>query len=226
MATASAVGLPHSDIDIRPSPKEAVDEQLTVQVAAAGSPLLEWHCPRCRRRQPYGSSNTFRVNANGKLVDVWLIYRCVGCGGTKNLTIVERVPVGRIDPRMLAAAEGNDEVMARRYARDMSLITANGARVVSGERWWLTPPSPGVLARPQRTEVVLEMTEPLLLALRGPVAATLEVSACGVDRLVASGHLEVDVDTSIRALRQWSAARFTATPCASGAGQPMSFRAG
>lgn len=189
-----------------------MQDQLTVRVSGAGSPLLEWHCPRCRRRQPYASTNAFRANANGKLIDVWLIYRCFGCDSTKNLTIAERVAVSRMDPMLLAAAEGNDEFMARRCARDLRLIKGNGARVVAEERWRLTPPSPRLLARPHGTEVALEMAEPLLLALRGPVAATLDISGSGVDRLLASGQLKLDANVSVKTLHLWSAARFVVAP--------------
>ena len=32
----------------------------------------------------------FRVNANGNILDIWLIYQCVECKHTLNLAIYER----------------------------------------------------------------------------------------------------------------------------------------
>lgn len=48
-------------------------------------------CPGCGGRSAYGSTGNFRVNANGRQIDVWLIYRCEKCGHTYNLAIYERV---------------------------------------------------------------------------------------------------------------------------------------
>ena len=48
-------------------------------------------CPGCGCRSAYASTGNFRVNANGKQIDVWLIYRCEKCGHTYNLAIYERV---------------------------------------------------------------------------------------------------------------------------------------
>ncbi|RVC12935.1 DUF1062 domain-containing protein, partial [Mesorhizobium sp. M7A.F.Ca.AU.001.01.1.1] len=40
----------------------------------APRPLI--NCNRCGTVRAYCSSGKFRVNANGKRIDVWLIYRC------------------------------------------------------------------------------------------------------------------------------------------------------
>ena len=64
-------------------------------------PLLSMRCPDC----PAGSATTgggkFRVNANGKLLDVWLLVRCVSCHRTSKLTVHERTPVRSLDPAEL-----------------------------------------------------------------------------------------------------------------------------
>lgn len=48
-------------------------------------------CPGCGGRSAYGSTGNFRVNANGRQIDVWMIYRCEKCGYTYNLALYERV---------------------------------------------------------------------------------------------------------------------------------------
>jgi len=52
-------------------------------------PLIRRRCLSCRWAQcrAYGK---FRVNANHKLLDVWLLALCVGCGETVKLTVLER----------------------------------------------------------------------------------------------------------------------------------------
>ena len=44
-------------------------------------------CGGCGKKQEFENSKRFRVNANGNLVDVWLIYRCKKCKHSWNLTI-------------------------------------------------------------------------------------------------------------------------------------------
>mgnify|MGYP001041365889 FL=1 len=45
------------------------------------------NCPGCGCRAAYESTGSFRVNANGKRIDVWLIFRCKSCGRTYSLAI-------------------------------------------------------------------------------------------------------------------------------------------
>lgn len=61
-------------------------------------------CPGCGGRSVYGSTGNFRVNANGRQVDVWLIYQCEKCGHTYNLAIYERVRPKEIPGRNIAAS--------------------------------------------------------------------------------------------------------------------------
>jgi len=48
------------------------------------------NCSGCNAKTVFQNTNCFRVNANGKKIDVWLIYQCVKCKHTCNLTIHER----------------------------------------------------------------------------------------------------------------------------------------
>ncbi|MET7880249.1 DUF1062 domain-containing protein [Micromonospora profundi] len=50
----------------------------------------------------------FRVNANGKLLDVWLLINCVSCDRTSKLTLHERTPVSSFDPDELEGYRVND----------------------------------------------------------------------------------------------------------------------
>jgi hypothetical protein len=51
-------------------------------------PIL--NCSRCSGARPFRSSGLFRLNANGKRLDAWLIYRCAACDNAWNRTIFER----------------------------------------------------------------------------------------------------------------------------------------
>jgi hypothetical protein len=58
-------------------------------------------CAGCRSESATTGEGRFRVNANGKLLDVWLLVRCVSCDRTSKLTVHERAPVRSFDPAAL-----------------------------------------------------------------------------------------------------------------------------
>jgi hypothetical protein len=64
-------------------------------------PLLSLRCVGCRSESATTGEGRFRVNANGKLLDVWLLVRCVSCDRTSKLTVYERAPVRSFDPAEL-----------------------------------------------------------------------------------------------------------------------------
>ncbi|MBE1710307.1 MULTISPECIES: DUF1062 domain-containing protein [Mesorhizobium] len=83
----------------------------------APRPLI--NCNRCGGVKAYRCSGKFRVNANGKRIDVWLIYRCVDCDNSWNFGIFERCNRRDIEPVLLQALESNDAGLARRHAFDI-----------------------------------------------------------------------------------------------------------
>ncbi|MEL6188819.1 MAG: DUF1062 domain-containing protein [Myxococcota bacterium] len=72
------------------------------------TPAVLRRCPRCDGMRRFRSSDRFRVNAQGRRLDVWLIYRCSACSQTWNRTVEERVGVDRIPPELYAAYLRND----------------------------------------------------------------------------------------------------------------------
>ena len=93
----------------------------------APRPLI--NCNRCGTVKAYRSSEKFRVNANGKRIDVWLIYRCIDCDNSWNFGILERCNRRDIEPALLQALEGNDPALARRHAFDVAALRSRVGRV-------------------------------------------------------------------------------------------------
>ena len=77
----------------------------------------------------YRCSDKIRVNANGKRIDVWLIYRCSDCDNSWNFGIFERCNRRDIEPALLAALESNDPAIARRHAFDVVALRNRVGRV-------------------------------------------------------------------------------------------------
>lgn len=106
--------------------------ELTWQVYPTKAPILAKRCSKCACEE-YESSGCFRVNANGRNIDVWLIYKCAHCQNTWNLTVLSRVAPSSIPQDLYYAFAKNDEETAMRYACDPQFLALNKARVLSVE---------------------------------------------------------------------------------------------
>lgn len=79
-------------------------------------------CSRCGKAQPFRCGEKFRLNANGKRLDAWLIYKCIACDDTWNRVVVERRVARDFDTEMLAAFAANDAALIRRHAFDVTAL--------------------------------------------------------------------------------------------------------
>ncbi|MER9298856.1 DUF1062 domain-containing protein [Mesorhizobium sp. M0621] len=133
-------------------------------------PLI--NCNRCGTVKAYCSSGKFRVNANGKRIDVWLIYRCVDCENSWNFGIFERCNRRDIEPALLQALECNDPGLARRHAFDVVALRNRIGRVEE---------FPDVAVHKRRLGGTRETATALELQLRLEMPTSLRL-----DRLLAS----------------------------------------
>src|SRR5262245_31300010 len=77
-------------------------------------------CSRCGGERPFQASGKIRLNANGRRLDAWLIYRCAACDSTWNRPLFERRNVADFDRVTLAALETNAPNLVRRWAFDLT----------------------------------------------------------------------------------------------------------
>ncbi len=68
----------------------------TWRVLPTCSPALVHHCRRCGVPQGFRHDGCFRVNANGRRLDVWLRHACDRCGQTWHVPVAERVAVDEV----------------------------------------------------------------------------------------------------------------------------------
>jgi hypothetical protein len=176
----------------------------TIRVLSRRAPTLVWHCSRCHEQRVFECSELFRANANGKLIDIWLTYRCRHCQNTRNLTVVERTPVSRLPAGLLEAAQSNDGQTARRLARDLTLIQRNSAVVAEGDECQCSTPARPVWGREGELEIIVEFPEPLLVRLDGLMAIALGVSRTKLRKLVDAGIVGVSESGRTTTLRVWN----------------------
>lgn len=70
-------------------------------------PLVLRRCHTCASER-FRANGKFRVNANHKLIDAWLLVLCTACGETAKLTVLERMNVRSVPPELLDRLHDND----------------------------------------------------------------------------------------------------------------------
>ncbi|MFJ6086467.1 DUF1062 domain-containing protein [Streptomyces sp. NPDC092369] len=87
-------------------------------------PLVLRRCHACSSGS-FRTSGKFRVNAHHKLIDVWLLALCTGCGETTKLTVLERTNVRSLRPGLLDRLHANDPALAGELLQDPAVLRRN-----------------------------------------------------------------------------------------------------
>lgn len=164
--------------------------QWTIIARTAPQPWLG--CNRCGEARRFRSSDRIRVNANGKRVDAWLIYKCTSCGGTWNRPILERRPVRTIEPEFLVSLHASEPALTRRLAFDVAGLRRCAGRIeefddalviekVLSERTVST----------RRLEILCSVPEPVGLRVDRLLARELRLPRSRIHGLAEAGDLVV-----------------------------------
>lgn len=86
-------------------------------------------CGGCGKKAKFVNTGKFRINANGKSVDVWLIYQCAKCKHSWNLTIYERKKLSQISMEEYRLFLENDEDLAYYYGNNIEFLKRNNAEI-------------------------------------------------------------------------------------------------
>ncbi|MGY1498518.1 DUF1062 domain-containing protein [Streptomyces sp. QTS52] len=156
-------------------------------------PLVLRRCHACASER-FRASGKFRVNANHKLIDAWLLVLCTACGDTAKLTVLERVNVRSVRPELLDRLHDNDPGLAAELLQDPVVRRRNRIALDWDRAWRLDTGGPGHPDRLDRSDrEVLDVS--VRFAARIPVRPVrLIAEGCGlaraeVERLIAEGSL-------------------------------------
>ncbi|WP_421927744.1 DUF1062 domain-containing protein [Neoaquamicrobium sediminum] len=161
---------------------------ITSTVSVPPMPILT--CARCNTQRAFASSGRFRLNANGKRLDAWLIYRCTVCDQTWNRAIFERRARNTVDPALLDALQRNDAALARKTAFDMTGIKrwepGGGDAAISIVKTIAGPPAEGE----DRLAISMRMPSPVRGIRSDKVLALgLGMSRSAVGKLARAGRM-------------------------------------
>jgi len=162
----------------------------TIIARTAPQPWLT--CSRCGETRRFRSSDRIRVNANGKRVDAWLIYKCTECGSTWNRPILERRPVRTIDPGFLMSLHASEPGLTRRLAFDVESLRHRAGRVEEFDDAVVLKSVPLNRAMPTRQlEILCAVPEPVGLRVDRLLANELRLSRSRIRSLAEAGDLVV-----------------------------------
>ena len=173
--------------------------QWTIVPRMAPQPWL--NCNRCGGLKRFRSSEKIRVNANGKRIDAWLIYKCTSCDRTWNRPILERRHVRTIDRRFLMSLHANEPRLARRLAFDAEDLRRRAGHVEEFDNVVLKDVLSESIMPIRRLEILCTVPEPTRLRVDRLLATELHLSRSRIQSLERTGELIVFNDGS-RVLRK------------------------
>lgn len=94
------------------------------------TPRVIRRCQKCGEKTNYESSGLFRVNAQKKSLDIWMIYKCKKCDTTWNAEIYTRINQGKLSEEVLDQFHRNDPVLAQYYAMNTEWLKRLRAEII------------------------------------------------------------------------------------------------
>jgi len=150
-------------------------------------PTIRRRCRTCPSTE-YRTQGRFRVNANHKRLDVWLLARCVRCDETVKLEVLERVHVRSIEPTMLDGFHDNSPLLASKLLAEPQLARRNDV-VLDWTDAWTLEMSPVELPKADVLDVSVHFAQRMPVNLTALLATGLELSRSEVTKRIATGRI-------------------------------------
>ncbi|GAA1522539.1 DUF1062 domain-containing protein [Streptomyces albidochromogenes] len=150
-------------------------------------PIVLRRCHACAAER-FRASGKFRVNANHKLLDAWLLVLCTGCGETAKLTVLERVHVRSVQPELLDRLHGNDLVLTAELLQDPVVRRRNRIALDWDNAWRLDTGGSDHVER-EVIDVSVRFTARIPVRPVRLIAEGCGLSRAEVERLVTEGRV-------------------------------------
>ena len=173
-------------------------QSFILQINATATPRVSRPCSGCGSFAQFVCSERFRVNAQQKSLDVWLIYRCSKCKSTWNLTVHSRINPRHLPAEKLSAYQDNDKELAWQIAFDRALIERAGGIVdfdVPVE--YDTNGFNNV-----KGTIEIKCLYPINLRLDRALSTALSLSRSSIQKLAKKGLIKCLDNETLRALRK------------------------
>ncbi|MFH1726904.1 MAG: DUF1062 domain-containing protein [Pseudomonadota bacterium] len=156
-------------------------------------PKVKWLCGGCKSASLFESTGKFRVNAQKKTIDVWLIYSCTNCGHTWNASIYKRVSAKNLSAEEFLSFQRNDEPLALKYAFDFEMLKRNSAIIDQDIEFEVLGKDLNLknLACNSEISIVIKGAYPVDLRLDKILSQKLGVSRNELKKLIDSGKIQI-----------------------------------
>lgn len=159
-------------------------DEVVWYVRPLAAPRVLRHCTACATIRAFAPCDAFRVNAQQRRLDVWLLYRCGVCEHTWQRSVLRRVSRDALAPELLERFLRNDPATAWQ----MACVPDSGLQLVPSDAVHVErPPLDG---RPLR--VRLTVPWPCGVRLDRVLASELACSREGLARHVRDGEIVID----------------------------------
>lgn len=101
-------------------------KKITWNVQYLSLPLVSKYCKKCGKKTKFSCSKKFRVNAQRKALDVWLIYNCVDCDTTWNARVYAHISPQALKPTNIEGFHKNNQSLVEEYAMNPDFLYGNG----------------------------------------------------------------------------------------------------
>lgn len=150
-------------------------------------PTIVRRCHTCSAAS-FRATGRFRVNANHKLLEAWLLARCARCGGTAKLTVLERVNVRSVRPDLLDRLHHDDPDLTAELLRDPVVRRRNRIALDWDNAWRLDTGGVDRWAD-EAIDISVHFAAPVPVRPVRLIAEGFGVSRTEVDKLIADGRL-------------------------------------
>ncbi|KUM85215.1 MULTISPECIES: DUF1062 domain-containing protein [Streptomyces] len=150
-------------------------------------PLVLRRCHTCASDR-FRADGRFRVNANHKLLDIWLLVLCTTCGETAKLTVLERTHVRSVRPGLLDRLHDNDPALAAELLQDPVVRRRNRIALDWNDAWRLDTGGSAHLDR-EVIDVSVRFVARIPVRPVRLIAEGCGLSRAEVERLITEGNL-------------------------------------
>lgn len=160
-------------------------------------PAVLRYCKKCAQKSEYVCTEEFRVNAQRKALDIWLIYKCIRCNTTWNSTIYSRVSPQKLGADLLEQFHCNHKSLAMQYGMDIPLLRRNGAEIKMPA--YQVIGADVFLEKPVTIKIKSQYVLPFKIA--SILRTKLGISKRAFDALLLNNRIELDTGQDLKKCR-------------------------
>jgi hypothetical protein len=166
-------------------------EEICWRIIPIDTPRVIRRCPQCNQLRRFVSTGKFRLNAQQRRIDVWLLYRCAACDTTWKHPLFERCTPEEIGAERHERLLRNDAHLAYACAFDLAALRRARADVDAAVPFRVESGKPAPRISNGRWRITLDLPYPCSVRLDHLLAQALNVPRALIHPWAKDGTLIV-----------------------------------